>query len=437
MQRGDVLEMEFSDLSYLGGAVGHTADTQAVFVVGGLPGERARVEIDDARAKFLRGHVVDVLQAAPERVTPPCPYFGECGGCQFQHFAYAAQLRWKTEQVRRQLQRIGHVENPPVRPTIAAPHPWAYRNQARFSLDREGRLCFTRPRSHWKIRIEACQIVQPEIAALMPRLQGAFPRGHQIAARYGARTGQLLIAPRLPALGDTLETGQPSYEEILLGQTYRVSGPSFFQVNTRVDALPRPDLEASRSGRPTEIVVPWGPAEEVWSTWVGNGARWVSQAELLALLVLDRLQLSGAETVVDAYGGVGTFALQIAKRARRVIGIEEAKTAVEDARYNARGFDNVEFLAGRTEERIGDLDSRPDAVVLDPARVGAAPEVLAALSSLRPTRLVYVSCDPATLARDLAELTRDAFDLVDVQPLDMFPQTHHVETISLLTRKRA
>lgn len=432
MRTGDVVEMDLSDLSYLGGAVGRTEDNQAVFVLAGLPGERARVAIDDDRSRYLRGHVVEVLRPAPDRVAPPCPWFGTCGGCQFQHLAYTAQLDWKTELVRRQLQRIGQFENPPVRPTIGAPFPWAYRNQARFSLDREGKLCFTQAHSHRKVPIDSCQILQPEIVSLMPRLDGVLPRGHQIVARYGAQTGQYLIAPHLPALDGTLETGQPFYEEAFLGQTYRVSAASFFQVNTRVDSLPRPDLDASLNGRPTDLDQPWGPSREVWTDWVGAAPRSVSQAELLALLVLDRLGLAGTETVVDAYGGVGTFAVQIARKAGRVIGIEEAKSAVADARHNARGVDNVEFLHGRTEERIGDFHLRPDAVVLDPVRAGAAPAVLHALETLRPPTLVYVSCDPATLARDLAALVSNGFELVDVQPLDMFPQTSHVETVSLL-----
>lgn len=437
MRTGDVVEMELSDLSYLGGAVGRTEDNQAVFVLAGLPGERARVAIDDDRSRYLRGHVVEVLRPASDRVASPCPSFGTCGGCQFQHLAYAAQLDWKTELVRRQLQRIGQLENPPVRPTIAAPFPWAYRNQARFSLDREGKLCFTQAHSHRKVPIDSCQILQPEIVALMPRLDGVFPRGHQIVARYGAQTGQYLITPHLPALDGIVETGQLFYEEALLGQTYRVSAASFFQVNTRIDPIPRADLDPGRNGRPASLAQTWGPSRETWTNWVGSEPRPVSQAELLALLVLDRLGLTGRETVIDAYGGVGTFALQIARKARRVIGIEEAKSAVADAHHNARGVDNVEFLLGRTEERIGDLRVRPDAVVLDPVRAGAAPPVLHALQTLRPPTLVYVSCEPATLARDLATLVANGFELVDVQPLDMFPQTHHVETVSLLHSGRA
>lgn len=431
LRRGDLVNLELTDLSYRGGAVGRATDGQVVFVLGGLPGERVRVEIDDDRSTYRRGHVTEIRASSPDRVEPPCPYFGSCGGCQFQHLTYAGQLQWKTELVRRQLQRIGRFENPPVRPTIAAPVPWAYRNQARFSLDRHGRLCFTQSQSHRKVGIEACAILQPEIAALMPWLQGMIPGGHQIVVRYGARTGDFLINPRLPPLDRDFETGQPFYEERYLGMSYRVSGPSFFQVNTRVDPNPRPELDASRAGRPADLSVPWGPSENVWVTWVGNESRDVSQAELLALLVLDRLELSGGETVVDAYSGVGTFALPIARRARRVTGIDESRPAVEDARFNARNAANVEFLHGRVEALLGDLGC-PDAVVLDPARAGAASDVLGAIIRVRPSTLVYVSCDPATLARDLAELTSGGFALQDVQPLDMFPQTHHVETVSLL-----
>lgn len=315
--------------------------------------------------------------------------------------------------VRRQLQRVGHLEDPPVRPIIGAAVPWQYRNQGRFSLDAEGRLCFTRFQSRQLLPIEACLIMQPEIGAVMPRLQGALPGGHQITIRYGSRTGQLLIAPHLPSVGD-LPTGQESYEEVLLGRRYRVSASSFFQVNTRVD----------RRTLPAAIRAPW----------LGQREGDFSQAELLALLVLDRLELGGRELVVDAYCGVGTFALLIAERAKWVVGIEEARCAILDAEHNARDLDNVEFLLGKTEARLGELSDRPDAVVLDPSRNGCAPEVLAALSRLGPRTVIYVSCDPATLARDLAILCSDGFSLVEVQPIDMFPQTHHIETVSVLRR---
>ncbi len=410
LKPGDTLELALTDLSYLGGAVGRTDENLAVFASGGLPGETVVVRLDDVRRRFGRGHVIDVLTESPERVSPSCPYFGECGGCQWQHLSYPAQVRWKTEMVRRQLQRIGHLADAPVRPMIGAACPWSYRNQARFSLDPRGQLCFTRFQSRHLLPIATCAIMQPEIVSLMPRLQGVAVKSHQVVVRYGSRTGEYLISPKL-AVPD-LDTDQDNYHEVLLGRRYRVSQPSFFQVNTRVDERELPDAISAR--------------------WLSRRSGQFSQAELLALLVLDRLDLAGHELVVDAYSGVGTFALLAAERARRVIGIEEARCAVLDAEHNAADVDNVRFLTGRTEDLLGTTDETPDAVILDPSRVGCAPAVLETLLRVRPPTVVYVSCDPATLARDLASLCEGGYLLEDVQPIDMFPQTHHVETVSLL-----
>lgn len=413
LRPGDRIELRLNDLSYLGGAVGRTEANFAVFATGGLPGERVVVEIDDLRRRYARAHVIEVLAPAPERTTPPCPYFGDCGGCQWQHLAYAAQVRWKTELLRRQLEHVGGFPDPPVRPMIAAAVPWSYRNQARFSVDAEGRLSFTRFQSRQLLPIAACQIMQPEIVALMPRLQGVLPGAHQIVVRHGSRTGQTLVSPRLPASLADIPSGQPFYEEVLLGRTYRVSAPSFFQVNTRIDERELPDAIRAR--------------------WLPTRTGRLSQAELLALLVLDRLPLTGHELIVDAYCGVGTFALLAAERAGRVVGIDEARCAIQDAEHNAAGLRNVQFIAGRAEEELGRIEQRPDAVILDPSRVGCAPGVLRALAEARPRRIIYVSCDPATLARDLALLCSATYRLEEVQPIDMFPQTHHIETVSLLS----
>src|SRR6185437_10992687 len=234
----------------------------------------------------------------------------------------------------RQLQRIGHLADAPVRPTIGAAVPLSYRNQARFSLDPRGQLCFTRFQSRHLLAIDACLIMQPAIVALMPRLQGAVAGAHQVVVRYGHRTGQYLIAPRLT--DSDLVTGQDSYEEVLLGRRYRVSQSSFFQVNTRAD--PR-ELPPSISAR-----------------WLDSRSGRLSHEDLLGLLVLDRLNLTGHEFVVDAFSGVGTFALLVAERAERVVGIEEARCAVLDAEHNARGVDNTRFLTGRTEDLLGTID---------------------------------------------------------------------------------
>jgi 23S rRNA (uracil1939-C5)-methyltransferase len=189
---------------------------------------------------------------------------------------------------------------------------------------------------------------------------------------------------------------------------------SFFQVNTRRELRPVPQV--------------------ITRAWLPIPANGLSMAELLALLVLDRLEPSASDFVVDAYSGVGTFALLLADCVREVIGIEEARSAVRDAEHNAQDVSNVQFIQARTEDALPSLARRPDAVILDPARVGAHPGVLQALLNSGTPRLVYVSCDPSTLARDLRILVDGGYQLREVQPLDMFPQTYHVECVATLRR---
>jgi 23S rRNA (uracil1939-C5)-methyltransferase len=425
MPSGDRIELDVTDLSYLGDGVGHVDSNFAVFASGGLPGERVVLDVDERRGTYLHGRVHLVLVGAPDRVTPPCRYFGECGGCQVQHLDYGAQVRWKTEMVRRQLNRIGQGVLPEVRPCIAAPEPWMYRNNARFSVDSRGQIGFLRPKSHVVLPIDDCLIMQPEIAAIMPRLQAVWPGAHQVVVRYGARTGQLLVAPRLPVTDTVLQSGQESYEEVLLGRAFRVSATSFFQVNTRVDRRTLPEGIDRRWI--SEFKLADQPAELDLDPLLS-----LSQVDILALLVLSHLELTGREYVVDAYCGVGTFACLIAERAGRVLGIDEVNLAILDAVHNARAHENLTFVHGQTEDHLARLDSKPDAVVLDPSRIGCHPRVLAALATLRPAMIVYVSCDLATLTRDVRRLIESGYELADIQPIDMFPQTHHIETVVAL-----
>jgi 23S rRNA (uracil1939-C5)-methyltransferase len=340
-----------------------------------------------------------------------------------------------------QLRRIGHFLDAEdlVQPTIGMLEPWHYRNQARFTVGRRfGELCFTYRGSHRLLRVDHCWIVQPRINQVLEALQGklsidAVPRRiHQLSIRVGANTGQLMVTPSLPEVPG-VESGQPFLEEDLLGRRFRLQATSFFQVNTRREPRPLPD----------GLLQPHPPL-------LPPPAAGLSMADILALLVIDRLQPGADDVVVDAYSGVGTFALLLAPLVRQVVAIEEARTAVQDARHNAQDVPNVLFVESRTEDALPNLDAlrgsaagpsaqahdvaaRPDAVVLDPARVGCHPDVLRALLDLRPRRVVYVSCDPSTLARDLRVLVDGGYTLHHVQPLDMFPQTYHVESVSLLT----
>jgi 23S rRNA (uracil1939-C5)-methyltransferase len=363
---------------------------QVVLVPYSVPGDRLVVETVLQKRDFVRARIVQVLEPSQLRTGPQCIYFGQCGGCQLQHIGYEGQLNLKAAVVAEQLERIGGL-SPEVSPTLASPLPFKYRNHARFSVDRTGRVGFTRYRSHSIVPIDVCLLMADAINSVVRQVQGRLRGIFQLSVRYGHYTGQLLVNPPLSLLDIYgIRSGQPYYEEKLLGRTYRVSAASFFQVNT--------------------------PA-----------------AEMLVKTVLDFLELEGHETVVDAYSGVGTFAVILAEKARAVIGIEESPSAVEDALFNVAGLDNVRIVRGKVEEVLPSLREKVDAVVLDPARVGCEPAVIEALRSRRPGKVVYVSCDPATLARDLKLITAEGMYRVRrVQPVDMFPQTYHIESVALL-----
>mgnify|MGYP001198619704 FL=1 len=384
------IELHLEDMAYQGAAIGRE-DGRVVFAEYGIPGEDVVVAIERDRKDHSLGRVVAVRTPSPQRVDPPCPYFGVCGGCQWQHIRYEHQLVLKQHVVRQQLRRIGKFEDPPVSPTVPSPNQFGYRNHARFSVDGNGNLGYiSRPGHGYRfIRIDRCLIMHPKINEVLGRLQGKAFVKHQLMVRYGINTGELLVQPDVSAIDPEIPSGQRFYHESLLGHRFRISASSFFQTNTGV-------------------------------------------AERLVQLVLERIAPTGREVVVDAYAGVGTFAAFLAPRVARVIGIEEAPSAVDDARVNLDQFDNVEYVMAKVEQVLGKLAVRPDVVILDPPRVGCAPEALTGVLMLRPPRIVYVSCDPATLARDLRKLVDGGYRLLDVTPLDMFPQTYHIESVATL-----
>ncbi|MBI2940514.1 MAG: class I SAM-dependent RNA methyltransferase [Chloroflexi bacterium] len=405
------MEAHLDAIGYLGEAIGRV-DGQVLFVAYGLPGEDVVVEVSEVRRRFVRARMVEVRNPSPARAAAPCPVFTRCGGCQLQHVDYPTELTFKQSVVEQQLRRIGGFPEPPLRPIIGAAHAWNYRNHVRFQPDRAGRLCFTRPQSHDLVAIPTCWLVLEPIDEALRTIHGFAHGLHQVAIRYGARREQLLVSPHIPSLDGVLPTGQESYEEVLLGRPFRVSATSFFQVNTR----------------PAQREVP----ETLRAPWLGERLGSYSQADLLALAVLDKLEASGDEVLVDAYCGVGTFTLLAADRVRRVVGIEESGSAIADAAVNSRGVANARFIRGKTEEVLPELEERIDVAILDPSRLGCDSAVMTALIKVRPRQIIYVSCDPATLARDLGVLSEWAYDLVEVQPVDMFPRTFHVENVAVL-----
>ncbi len=403
------IRLHLDDMAYGGAAVGRH-EGKAVFVPGGIPGEDVRVEIVKEERRYSLGRLLEVLTPSPERVAPPCPAFGECGGCQWQHIAYDAQLRYKERIVRGQLERIAKIPDPPVRPVIGMADPWAYRNNMQFAVDDEGRLCLLAAGTNRPVPVGDCRLLCPELAEVTGDLELQFPELRRVTLRAGPRGERMMILETAGGEPPEMDVDRPLSCVVLMpdgtgvsliGHTYlheeaggrrlRVSAGSFFQVNTE-------------------------------------------QAGHLLRLVDEFAAVQPGETVLDAYGGVGTFGLALAARAGYVYIVEGNPSAVADARENARGVPNVTVLEGAVEEVLPELDASLDIAVLDPPRAGVAQGALLALSERAPRRVVYVSCDPGSLARDVRRLLDSGYRLQTVQPVDMFPQTHHIESVALITR---
>ncbi len=407
------MELELTQMAHGGEALGRAPDGRVVFVGYALPGERVRVRLTARHKRWARGVAEEVCVPAPERVEPVCPHFGPraCGGCQWQHAAYGAQLRYKTDIVREQLRRLGRLDDADVRPCIGMETPWHYRNHVQLHVGDGGRLGFVRADGKGIEPITTCPIMNAAVHELLHLVEADFPALRRVALRASTRTGErmviletdgdeppevevdLPVSVALVLADGTPVTlvGSPFIHEEVAGRRWRISATSFFQVN---------------------------PA----------------MADVLVELVREAAApLYGIETVVDAYAGVGTLGISLAPEAGHVILVEVNPGALEDARANAADCDNVSWITGAAEEVLPTWSHpRPDIVVLDPPRAGCAQAVLDALARLRPHKVIYVSCDPATLARDVGRLVRSGFTLRQVQPLDMFPQTYHVECVALL-----
>lgn len=385
----NTIEVHLTGIAHLGEALGKY-DGKVVFVPYGIPGETVKVRIIKDEGDYLRAEIVDIVEPSFFRETAPCRLFGMCGGCSFQHVAYSYQIKLKEIVVMEQLKRIGGFDNPEefTKLTIQAENPYNYRNRADFSINRQKLLGFKMRGSHRFIHVEYCHIMHPKINEILAILQGKTPKRktHNVTIRYGVNTGQWLVQPEMDVTD--IQTGQKYYTEKLLGKEFVISAPSFFQVNTY-------------------------------------------QAQKLIQTVLNYITRDD-RTVIDAYAGVGTFTVFLAEKVEKVIAIEESRSAYKDAKINMKDFDNITYICEKTEEALLNPSIEADAIVLDPPRVGCMKEVLQAIAEKKIKKVIYVSCEPSTLARDLKYLKEKGYKLVEVQPIDMFPQTYHIENVALM-----
>ncbi len=392
------LEIELTGFAAGGKAVGRAPDGRIVFVDYAMPGERVLAEIAAETPSYIEATTIEVREPSEQRVEPRCQYFGRCGGCQLQHISYGEQLRLKTGIVREQLRRIGRFEDEAIdgvlQEMIGMADPWAYRNHMRFTVRRDGEVGFMEHGSHRFLRIDHCEIALPAANRVLHDAQGRTMQTRALTVRAGEHSDELLVQPKLrwrPHRRGRTRSGQPHYHELLRGARYRVSSPAFFQVNSR-------------------------------------------QAERLIELVVARARAVQPRLVADAYSGVGTFAVALAQVVPDVVTIEASAAAGDDAEVNLAPYDNVRRIVGTVEEQLPALDPVPDVVIVDPPRAGLDASVIDAIVGSGVRRLVYVSCDPATLARDLRRLADGGMELSELQPIDMFPHTQHIECISTLDR---
>lgn len=447
---GDEVELEIESYANEGEGVGRP-NGFAVFVPGAIIGEKVTAVIDTVKRSYARGHIAAIQRPSPERVDPVCRLYRDCGGCQLLHLSYQGQLEMKRKRVIDTLTHIGGLTDVVVHPVMGMADPWHYRNKVQYPFGvADGEIiagCYAK-RTHRVVPTDDCAIQHPansqvilgvrrlaskfglsvydeisrkgllryvlvkhahgtdEMMVVLVTNSPHFPRGREFAARLAAEFPEVKsvvqnvnTAPGNRVLGErsVVLWGNDGIMERLDGLEIRVSATAFYQVN------------------PLQTMALYGKAIE----YAG---------------------LTGSERVLDAYCGVGALTLLLAWRAIEAYGVEVVEPAVRDARNNAvrNGIDNVRFIAGRVERVLPELSSAGvnfDVAVVDPPRAGCEPEALHALAGLSVQRLVYVSCNPSTLSRDLRILSELGYAAVEVQPVDMFPHTSHIEAVALAVRR--
>ncbi|MCL2337457.1 MAG: 23S rRNA (uracil(1939)-C(5))-methyltransferase RlmD [Firmicutes bacterium] len=448
-------EIQITGLNHRGEGVGRLAGL-TVFVPGTAPGELVSVRLTDIRRSYARGMLLKNHTPAADRVSPDCVWAENCGGCALQHIAYPAQLRLKTELVRQTIARTGGLLDVPVREIIGMAEPWHYRNNVQFKVRQvQGRvvLGFYARESHRLVQdgsmgYNVCLLAHRElnrVAGAVQALLDKFDKQHSlplpdaVSLRRGSSGEIMVILGREKGRAGSNQSGSPY--RALAGEIMAVPGVASVveQVSEQANVLAR---------QPGGRYVTLGGQDFI--TDMLNGLRFrisapsfyqVNQAQTAVLYskILACCDLRGGEKVADAYCGVGAIALYLARCAGEVRGYELAPRAVNDARANAalNGIKNARFYAGAVEKVLPEQVAagyRLDVLVLDPPRAGCKPEVLRAAAESGARRVIYVSCDPATLARDIARLAAMGYQPVEVQPVDMFPHTPHVECVCLLTR---
>jgi 23S rRNA (uracil1939-C5)-methyltransferase len=450
VQKNEFIDVEFEDLTHDGAGVAKV-DGYPLFVAGGLPGEKGKIKVTKVGKGYGFGRLIELYEKSPYRVDPECSIYKECGGCQLQHLSYEGQLKAKEKQVRDVLSRIGKLDQITVHPVLGMEKPWHYRNKSQVPVgEQEGGLVggFYQQRTHKIIDMKTCLIQQQkndEVVGIIKEICARYGvraydearhKGllRHIMVRHGLVTGEVMVVLV------TRTNDLPHKKQLVAEIVERIAGVKsiILNVNSKTTNVIMGD----------ETHVLWG--SEVIYDLIGEIKFAISarsfyqvnpeQTHVLYDKALEYAELTGEETVIDAYCGIGTITLFLAQKAKRVYGVEIVPEAIEDAKRNAElnGIVNAEFSVGEAETVIPGwykAGITADVLVVDPPRKGCDEALLQTIIKMKPKKVVYVSCNPATLARDLRILEDGGYQTVEVQPVDMFPQTTHVECVAKIVLK--
>jgi 23S rRNA (uracil1939-C5)-methyltransferase len=460
IKKGQTFELEITQIAFGGKGLARV-EGMAVFVDQAVPGDRVMARIVKKKKSYAEARVIERIETSPLRVAAPCPYSGICGGCKWQFLRYDQQLAYKQQHVQETLEHIGLVKNIEVHPTIASDPILGYRNKMEFScadrrwllpeemgrddVDTGMALGLHVPGTFFKVLdIQAC-LLQPklgnEILSDVRQYIKNSPlpvyglHSHKgfwrfLVLRHSVAMDQWMV--NIVTASKVIEQVQPLADQ--LTQKYKNVVSVVNNITASKAGVAFGESEVSLAGDDviTERIGEYEFEISANSFFQTN----TSAAQHLYDVAAQYAQLSGEEVVVDLYCGAGSIAIYVAKMAKEVIGMEIAESAVEDAERNCRRnrISNCRFIGGDIRLTLPHLEVRPDVMIIDPPRAGMHKEVVEEVLALAPKRIVYVSCNPATMARDIA-LLKDLYDVVEVQPVDMFPHTFHIESVAMLVQR--
>jgi 23S rRNA (uracil1939-C5)-methyltransferase len=450
-QQGALITLEITDVSHSGDGVGRSQN-RVVFVPNTVTGDRCLVRLIRVKKDYSYGQLQELLTSSPHRIRPQCLVADKCGGCQWQHIEDNYQKELKYQQVRQAFLKIGQFTDPPVSHLLTASplSPLNYRNKATYPIGRSPsgtvKMGYYRRQSHHIVNLNQCPVQDERLNPLLAEVKQDIQKQgwsiynetkHQgklrhLSLRIGRRTGEILLTlvscdRHLSNLNQQAENWMQRYPQ-LVGVVLNLN-------SQKTNVI---------FGKETEIIAGRGYIKEIFADLTFHLSSDTffqintEAAETLFNFMLQKLNLQGTETLIDAYCGVGTFTLPLAKRVKMVYGIESYAKSIGQAKYNAEinKINNVQFLVGKVEDSLVHLNINPDIILLDPPRKGCDRQVIAAIRHILPPRLVYISCQPPSLARDLALICQDGvYQLQEVQPIDFFPQTAHVECLAFLERR--